>query len=73
MVDAAVNTPEEVTEMKRILRVCANQFRRFESAERAKVSNSPLSLVEAREAQQFAEQHRNFAEACEKYAAPDDR
>lgn len=64
---------EELTEMRRILRASANQFRRFERAERDKVVNSPSSMVEAQEAARAAESHKAFAEACEKFAAPDER
>lgn len=64
---------EDLTEMRRILRVCANQFKRFERAERAKVANNPLTIVEAQEAEKAADTHKAFIEACEKYAAPDDR
>ena len=68
----AVIPDDDLLEMRRILRVCANQFKRFERAERAKVANSPLSLVEAQEAQAAADQHHAFIEACEKYAVPDE-
>ena len=62
----------DLAEMRRLFRVCVNQFRRFERAERAKVLNSPLTIVEAHEAEKAADTHKAFAEACEKYAAPDD-
>lgn len=62
----------DLAEMKRILRACANRFARFERAERAKVSNDPLTMVEAQAAAQAADEHKAFIEACEKYAAPDE-
>ena len=68
----AVISDEELLEMRRILRVCANQFQRFERAERAKVVNSPLSMVEAKEAEAAANQHKAYREACEKYAVPNE-
>lgn len=63
----------ELLEMRRILRACANRFKVFERAERYKVANAPLSLVEAQEAEQAANSHKAFIDACEIYAAPDDR
>lgn len=68
----AVLPDADLLEMRRILRVCANQFHRFERAERAKVLNNPLSLVEAQEATAAADQHKAYREACEKYAAPNE-
>lgn len=62
----------DLLEMRRILRVCANQFRRFERAERSKVANNPSTMIEAQEAEQAANQHKAFAEACDKYAIPEE-
>ncbi len=35
------------------------------------MANNPLSLVEAREAEAAANQHKAFVEACEKVCGPD--
>ncbi len=59
----------EYLDMRRIFRACANQFRRYERGERAKVEGAPLSMVESQQALQAANMNKAFAEACEKYAA----
>ncbi len=62
----------DLLEMKRLLRACATQFRRYERGELAKVEGSPLSMVEAQQARQAADMNRKFAEACEVFASPEE-
>lgn len=59
---------EEYLDMRRTFRVCANEFRRNERTERAKVTGAPMSMVESQQAIQAADRNKAFAEACEKYA-----
>ncbi len=59
----------DLQEMRRLLRACATQFRRYERGELAKLEGQPLSIVEAQQAKQAADINRKFAEACDVYAA----